>query len=66
MVTTSLIILAVFLCAFGGFVVYDLATAKQHKEIYRVKSSATAYRMLLPAVVLACLFILLPISSMII
>ena len=61
MVTTSLIILAVFLCAFGGFVVYDLATAKQHKEIYRVKSSATAYLMLLPAVVLAFLFILLPI-----
>lgn len=61
MVTTSLVILAVFLCAFGGFVVYDLATAKQHKEIYRVKSSATAYLMLLPAVVLAFLFILLPI-----
>lgn len=61
MATTSIIILAIFLCAFGGFAVYDLVTAKQHREVYRVKSSATAYLMLLPAVVLAFLFILLPI-----
>lgn len=61
MATTSIIIFVTFLCAFGGFVVYDLATAKRHKEVYRVKSSATAYLMLLPAVVLAFLFILLPI-----
>ena len=61
MATTSIIILGIFLCAFGGFVAYDLATAKRHKEVYRVKSSATAYLMLLPSVVLAFLFILLPI-----
>lgn len=61
MVTTSIIILVIFLCAFGGFAVYDLATAKRHKEVYRVKSSVTAYLMLLPAVILAFLFILLPI-----
>ena len=61
MLTTSLIILAVFVCAFGGFVIYDLATARKHKVVYRVKSSVTAYLMLLPAVALAFLFILLPI-----
>ena len=61
MATTSLIILALFILAFGGFVVYDLVTAKKRKEVYRVKSSATAYLMLLPAVVLTFLFILLPI-----
>ena len=61
MLTTSIIILVVFLCAFGGFVIYDIATAKKRKVVYRVKSSATAYLMLLPAVILAFLFILLPI-----
>lgn len=61
MVTTSIIILVLFLLAFGGFVIYDLATAKKHKTVYRVKSTVTAYLMLLPAVILAFLFILLPI-----
>lgn len=61
MLTTSIIILVLFVCAFGGFVIYDLATAKRHKVVYRVKSTATAYLMLLPAVALAFLFILLPI-----
>jgi len=61
MLKTSIIILVLFLFAFGGFVLYDLATAKKRKEVYRVKSSATAYLMLLPAVILAFLFILLPI-----
>ncbi len=49
------------MCAFGGIVIYDLATAKRHKESYRAKSSITAYLMLLPAVALAFLFVLLPI-----
>lgn len=61
MTTTSIIIFALFLCAFGGFVAYDLVTAKRRKEVYRIKSSVTAYLMLLPAVALAFLFILLPI-----
>ena len=61
MITTALIILGVFLCAFAGFVAYDLLSAKKHKVIYRAKSSATAYLMLLPAVILAFLFVLLPI-----
>ena len=61
MLTTSIIILGLFVCAFGGFVIYDLATAKRHRVVYRVKSSVTAYLMLLPSVALAFLFILLPI-----
>lgn len=61
MTKTSIIIFVLFLCAFGGFVAYDLATAKRRKEVYRVKSTATAYLMLLPAIALAFLFILLPI-----
>ena len=61
MLNTSIIIFVLFLLAFGGFAAYDLATAKRRKEVYRVKSSITAYLMLLPAVALAFLFILLPI-----
>lgn len=61
MLKTSIIILVLFLFAFSGFVVYDLATARKRKEVYRVKSSATAYLMLLPSVILAFLFVLLPI-----
>lgn len=61
MIITVLIILAVFLLIFAGFVIYDIATAKKRKVVYRAKSTATAYLMLLPAVILAFLFILLPI-----
>ena len=61
MLNTSIIIFVLFLLAFGGFAAYDLATAKRKKEVYRVKSSVTAYLMLLPAVALAFLFVLLPI-----
>ena len=61
MLSTSLLILALFIIAFVGFAAYDIATAKRRKEVYRVKSSVTAYLMLLPAVALAFLFIMLPI-----
>ena len=61
MLNTSIIILVLFVLAFGGFAVYDLATARSRKEVYRVKSSLTAYLMLLPSVALAFLFVLLPI-----
>lgn len=61
MVNTSIIIFVLFFCAFLGFVVYDIVTAKQRKEVYRVKSTTTAYLMLLPSVALAFLFIMLPI-----
>ena len=61
MIKTTIIIFVMFLLAFCGFVVYDLTTAKRRREVYRVKSTATAYLLLLPAVALAFLFILLPI-----
>lgn len=61
MLRTTLIILAIFVALFVGFVIYDLKTAKRRRETYRAKSSITAYLMLLPAVILAFLFILLPI-----
>ena len=61
MLNTSIIILVLFLLAFAGFAISDLATAKKRKEVYRVKTTATAYLMLLPAVGLAFLFVLLPI-----
>ena len=61
MINSSIIIFVLFLCAFCGFAVYDLATAKRRKEVYRAKTSITAYLMLLPSVALAFLFILLPI-----
>ena len=61
MLKTSIIILVLFLFAFSGFVIYDLATARKRREVYRIKSSATAYLMLLPSVILAFLFVLLPI-----
>lgn len=61
MLQTTIIILILFVLAFGGFAVYDLATARKHREVYRLKTSATAYLMLLPAVILAFLFVLLPI-----
>ena len=47
MINTSIIIFALFLLAFGGFAAYDLATARKDKVVYRVKSSVTAYLMLL-------------------
>lgn len=61
MLNTSIIILVLFVIAFVGFATYDLVTARKCKQVYRVKSSLTAYLMLLPAVLLAFLFILLPI-----
>ena len=61
MLNTSIIIFVLFLLAFGGFAAYDLATAKKSKVVYRVKSSVTAYLMLLPAIALAFLFVMLPI-----
>ena len=61
MLKTTIIILAVFIIAFIIFAVYDGITAKRRKEVYRTKSTITAYLMLLPAVSLAFLFVMLPI-----
>ena len=58
---TTLIILAVFFAVFLGIAVWDIVRSKKKVQKYRVRSSATAYLMLLPAVLLAFLFILLPI-----
>ncbi|MBE7061242.1 MAG: sugar ABC transporter permease [Clostridiales bacterium] len=61
MLKTTITILAVFTIAFIIFAVYDGITAKRRKEVYRTKSTITAYLMLLPAVNLAFMFVMLPI-----
>ncbi|MDE6868040.1 MAG: sugar ABC transporter permease [Clostridia bacterium] len=61
MAGSTIIIFAVFLAFFLGLAIWDLVRAKKKSLRYRVRSSATAYLMLLPAVILAFLFILLPI-----
>lgn len=62
MTGSALIIAAVFIAIFVAFAVYDVLIAKKrsHKK-YKAGTAVTAYLMLLPAVVLAFLFILLPI-----
>ena len=61
MTGSTLIIAAVFVSLFAGFAIYDIATGRRRKEKYRANSTLTAYLMLIPAIVLAFLFILLPI-----
>ena len=61
MTGSTLIILAIFAAGFAGLAVWDIVRAKKKNQKYRIRSSATAYLMLLPAVLLAFLFILLPI-----
>lgn len=61
MTGTTLIILAVFLAVFAGLAIWDTVRSKKKVQKYRLRSTATAFLMLLPAVLLAFLFILLPI-----
>lgn len=61
MATTALIIFAIFVGIFAIFLVSDFIHAKKHGDRYRLKASLIAMAMLLPAVVLAFLFVLLPI-----
>lgn len=61
MIGSTLIIFAVFAAVFIGLVVLDMVRSKKRTQKYRLRSSVTAYVMLLPAVILAFLFILLPI-----
>lgn len=61
MTGSTLIILGVFAAVFLGLAVWDVVSSKKKNRKYRLRSSATAYIMLLPAVLLAFLFILLPI-----
>ncbi len=61
MTGSTLIILAVFVAVFAGLAIWDIVRSKKKNEKFRLRSTVTAYLMLLPAVLLAFLFILLPI-----
>ena len=58
---STLIIAAVFIVGFALFAFFDVKTSKRRKEKYRSGTVITAYLMLIPAIILAFLFILLPI-----
>ncbi|MBR1890970.1 MAG: sugar ABC transporter permease [Clostridia bacterium] len=58
---STLIIAAVFIVIFALFAVLDISTSKKRKERYRTGATVTSYLMLLPAVLLAFMFVLLPI-----
>lgn len=61
MTRSTLIIALVFVVAFLILFGIDIWRKRGRKDGYRVRSSVTAYLMLLPAVVLAFIFIMLPI-----
>lgn len=61
MVTTTLIILLVFVVIFALIAGIDIYRSKKDNVKYHKKSCLTAYLMLLPASILAFLFVLLPI-----
>ncbi len=61
MAVSALIIAAVFVVIFAVFAVFDVVTGKRTKEKYRIRTALTAYLMLAPAILLAFLFVLLPI-----
>jgi fructooligosaccharide transport system permease protein len=61
MVFTTLIVFAVFLGIFLGIVVWDIVKKRKEKGKYSLKRSLSAYAMISPAVILAFLFVLLPI-----
>ena len=58
---SSLIILAALAAAFGAVAVKDIVTAKRNGRKYLKRNCVAAYTMMLPAVVLAFIFVLLPI-----
>lgn len=58
---STLIILIVFAVVFLGFAVLDLVQSRNKNEKFKVGESTTAYLMLLPAVILAFFFVMLPI-----
>ena len=61
MVVSALIILAVFIAIYAVVVVIDIRKAKKRMVRYTFKRALTAFLFLLPAVVLAYFFVLLPI-----
>lgn len=58
---SSLIILAVFALAFAVVAVKDVINAKRSKKKYSKHACIAAYTMMLPSVILAFIFVLLPI-----
>ncbi len=58
---STFIILAVFAAALFAIIVWDVFKGRRKKTRYRLRSSVTSYLMLLPAALLAFLFIMLPI-----
>lgn len=64
MKTTALIIFGIFFAIVVGIVLSDIYASKHTKKVrvkYKVHTSITAYLLLLPACILAFLFIMLPI-----
>ena len=61
MVLSAVIIFLVFLLLFGLVVFFDVREAKRRKQPYKWGRAITAFLFLLPAVVLAFFFVLLPI-----
>ncbi|MBO5046306.1 MAG: sugar ABC transporter permease [Clostridia bacterium] len=64
MVGISIAIIGAFLLLLGGFIVKDIVVAKRaaNKYVhYTVRGTVTSYLMLLPALLLLCVFVFLPI-----
>lgn len=57
----ALLVFIAMAAAFGTVAVADVIKAKKSKEIYRIREYGSAYLMLLPAVMLAFIFVVLPI-----
>lgn len=58
---SAIIIFAVFLAIYFSLVIVDLRKARKNNEKYHKKEWIAAFLMLLPALILAFFFILLPI-----
>lgn len=61
MLLTGLIIIAAFLAIFAGFAVKDVIVRHRQGRRYNLKQCTAALLMMLPAIVLALIFVLLPI-----
>ena len=61
MLMTTLIVLLVFVIIFAVIAGIDIYKSKKRKEQYRKSSIITSFLMLLPASLLAFIFVLLPI-----
>lgn len=61
MIVGTIIIISAFLLIFGAFIVKDIAKKRKKGEKYQIKQCVSAYLMLSPALILAVLFVLLPI-----